>query len=98
MIAAQPWTYWLSIPILVVTVLNLIGIGAVYYGKVMVPKHEWEDMRGQLAAMRQQLAAVHAATELSRPAPPAPTLDPADALDETAPARNTVPTPRAHRR
>jgi hypothetical protein len=74
MIAAQPWTYWLSIPILVLSVLNLIGFAAVYYSKVIVPKHQWEDMRGQLAAIQQQLAAMHPAPELSRA--DAPTLDP----------------------
>jgi hypothetical protein len=55
MLAAVPWTYWLALPLLVATVLDLIAITVVYYRKVIVPQHLWrqrQDAQRRAAARR----------------------------------------------
>ena len=37
LLAAFPWTYWMALPLLVATVLFLVGFGLVYLKKVVEP-------------------------------------------------------------
>jgi hypothetical protein len=52
-LAALPWTYWLAVPLLAATVLDLIGIAVVYYRRVLVPQHLWRQReQAQRRALR----------------------------------------------
>ena len=48
-VAAQVWTYWLSLPLLAAWVLLVVATGVGYYRKVVVPAY----LAGQLRQWQQ---------------------------------------------
>jgi hypothetical protein len=60
LLAARPWTYWLSIPLLGAWAIAVVAILVGYYRKVIVPSWEWriwqarQRRRAQLALVKNR--------------------------------------------
>ncbi|MDQ4130381.1 MAG: hypothetical protein M3133_05235 [Actinomycetota bacterium] len=63
-IAAVAWTYWMALPILVVTACSLVVFASAYLKKVVEPRLLHEDQVGalQLVGTRQRAAVARAST------------------------------------